>query len=83
MAFIQWINPMEKVYYTVELPFNSLKYNGWIEYRGEDIGYDWWNCSPIRFSSAEEAILCIKASKDYSHSKWRIIKNTITREVAA
>lgn len=73
---------MEKVYYTIELPFNSLNSNSWIEYRGDGIGYDWWNYSPIRFNSLEEAILGIKASKDYSHLKWRIIKNTITREVA-
>ena len=72
---------MDKVYYTIELPFNSLNSNSWIEYRGDGIGYDWWNYSPIKFNSLEEAILGIKASKDYSHLKWQIIKNTITREV--
>lgn len=71
------------VYYTIEVPFNSITYNGWIEYRGENIGYDWWNSSPIIFQSYEDALNYIKSSENFKYSKWQIVKTVVTREVAA
>jgi hypothetical protein len=71
------------VYYTIEVPFNSITYNGWIEYRGENIGYDWWNSSPVKFQSLEDALNCIKSSENFKDGKWQIVKTVITREVAA
>lgn len=71
------------VYYTIEVPFNSITYNGWIEYRGENIGYDWWNSSPVKFQSLDDALNYIKSSENFKDDKWQIVKTAITREVAA
>ena len=76
-----------KVYYTIELPLFSMRIPGsytWIEYRGEDTGFgDWWNSSPVKFQSFEDALNCIKSSDNFKDSKWQIIKTVITHEVAA
>jgi hypothetical protein len=70
-----------KTYYTVELPYNSINSSSWVEYRGEGIGYDWWNSSPIRFNSEKDAIKAISASNDYKDCNWRITRTTIINEV--
>lgn len=70
-----------QTYYTVEVPYNSINSTSWIEYRGENIGYDWWNSSPIRFLSEEEAMKAINESNDYKNCDWRVVKTTIIHEV--
>lgn len=69
-------------YYTVEIPFNEINSSTWIEYRGEHIGYDWWNTSPMRFNSEEDAVKAISESDDYKNCNWRIVKTIVTRTVA-
>jgi len=68
-------------YYTIELPYNSINSTSWIEYRGENIGYDWWNSSPVRFLSEEEAVNAISNSESYKNCDLRIVKTTIARTV--
>ena len=68
-----------QTYYTIELLCNPGQY--WIEYRGENVGYDWWNSSPIRFKSEDEVVNAINRSEDYKNCDWRITKTTIIREV--
>lgn len=58
------------------MPGSSL-----VEYRGEGIGYDWWNYSPIRFTSEDEAVYTINRSEDYRNYDWMITKTTIIHEV--
>ena len=70
-----------QTYYTVEVPYNSINSTSWIEYRGENIGYDWWNSSPIRFLSEEEAMKAINESNDYKNCDWRVVKTTVIHEV--
>ena len=65
------------VYYTIEVPFNSITYNGWIEYRGENIGYDWWNSSQVKFQYLDDALNYIKSSENFKYSKWQIVKTVI------
>ena len=52
-----------------------------VEYRGENIRYDLWNYSPIRFKSEDEAVCAINKSEDYKDCDWRITKTTIIHEV--
>lgn len=68
-------------YYTVEIPFNAINSSAWTEYRGEGIGYDWWNISPMRFNSEEDAVKAINESDDYKNCDWRVVKTTVTRTV--
>jgi hypothetical protein len=68
-------------HYIVEVPYNKLGSELFIEYRGEGLGYDWWNSSPMMFNSAEDAESVIRASDDYKNCKWRIVKVTVTNEV--
>ena len=68
-----------QTYYTIEIL--SIPCQSWIEYRGEGVGYDWWNSSPVRFSSEEEAVNAINKSEDYKDCDWRITKTTIMHEV--
>lgn len=72
-----------QIYYTIEILTNKFGIQGksWLEYRGENVGYDWWNYSPIRFKSEEEAVNAINKSEDYKNCDWRIIKTTIIHEV--
>ena len=73
-----------QTYYTIEiLVTNRLGIHGssWVEYLGEGVGRDWWNYSPVRFSSEEEAINAINKSEDYKDCDWRITKTTIIHEV--
>ena len=76
---------MDKVYYTIELPLHSVRIPGsctWIEYRGEDTGFgDWWNSSPIRFQSYDDALNCITHSDNFKDSKWQITKTIIHTEI--
>ena len=69
-------------YYTVEILCRMLNNTStWDVYRGEDIGYDWWNYSPMLFNTEVEAIKAINESEDYKNCDWRIIKTTVTRTV--
>jgi len=68
-------------YYTVEVPFNAINSSTWTEYRGEHIGYDWWNISPMRFNSEADAIKAINESDDYKNCNWRIVRTTVISEV--
>lgn len=68
-------------YYTVELPYNAANTDVWDSYRGEDIGYDWWNYPPMRFNTETEAIKAINESDNYKNCDWRIVKTTVTRTV--
>lgn len=64
-------------YYTIEvLITNRLGIPGssWVEYRGENVGYDWWNSLPTRFVSEDEAVNTISKSEDYRNCDWRITK---------
>jgi len=68
-------------YYTVEIPYNAANVKAWDAYRGEHIGYDWWNHSPMLFNTEAEAIKAINESEDYKNCDWRIVRTTITSEV--
>lgn len=70
-----------QTYYTIELPHNSINSTSWVEYRGENVGYDWWNSLPIRFVSEEEAVNTINKSENYKNCNWRIAKTTVIHEV--
>jgi len=67
---------MKECYYTIE-----TLHSDWVVYRGEHVGYDWWNHSPIRFSSEEDAIKAISESEDYKDCSWRIVRTTIERSI--
>lgn len=68
-------------HYTVEVPYNIANTSAWDVYRGENIGYDWWNHPPMLFNTEEEAIKAINESEDYKNCDWRIIKTAITKIV--
>ena len=73
-----------KSYYMVELPYSAMfktHSSVWIKYRGEDIGYDWWNYMPVQFESKDEAVKAISESKIYKDCDWRVVKTTIMNEV--
>ena len=73
-----------QTYYTIEILITDglgINNSSWVEYRGEDIGYDWWNYSPIRFKSEDEAVKAINKSEIYKDCDWRITKTTIIHEV--
>ena len=43
-----WVDTMDEIqtYYTIEILITNrlgITDDSWIEYRGEGIGYDWWN----------------------------------------
>lgn len=69
-------------YYTVEILCSMLDDTfTWDVYRGEDVGYDWWNYSPMLFNTEAEAIKAINESDDYKNCDWRIVKTTTIRTV--
>lgn len=78
-----------QTYYTIEILITNrlgIPGSSWVEYRGEGVSYDWWNYSPIRFKSEDEAVhaICKSAlfkSEDYKYCDWRITKTTIIHEV--
>ncbi len=70
-----------RCHYTVEIPYSTVSGSMWGEYRGEHIGYDWWNHSPMLFNSEEDAIKAISESDDYKNCSWRIVKTTVTSSV--
>ena len=73
-----------QTYYTIEILItDNLGIPGpsYVEYRGEGVGYDWWNYSPVRFSSEDEAVNAINKSENYKDCDWRITKTTIIHEV--
>lgn len=62
-----------QTYYTIEILITDrlgIPGSSWVEYRGEGIGYDWWNYSPIRFKSEDEAVHAINKSEDYRNCDW-------------
>ena len=72
-----------QTYYTIEILITDnlgIPGSSYVEYRGENIGYDWWNYSPIRFKSEDEAAYAISKS-DYKNCDWKITKTTIIHEV--
>lgn len=69
------------VHYTILIPHNTISSSGWIEYRDDDIGYDWWNSSPKVFLSEEEALKTIANSNCLNHNRWQLIKTTIRSEI--
>ncbi len=73
----------KEVYYTVEIPYDSINGLTWIEYREyiSQMGPDWWNTSPIKFFSEDEAVEAIKTSESFSDCKWRVIKTVITKNI--
>lgn len=50
---------VDVVHYTILITFVTASSSDWIEYRGDDVGYDWWNSSPKIFSSEKEALNAI------------------------
>ena len=73
-----------QTYYTIEILITNrfgIHCSSWVEYRGEGVGYDWWNYSPVRSSSEEDAVNAINKSEDYKDCDCRIIKTTIIHEV--
>ena len=73
-----------QTYYTIEILITNrlgIPCSSWVEYRGENICYDWWDYSYIRFKSEDEAVCAINKSKDYKDCDWRITKTTIIHEV--
>ena len=52
-----------QTYYTIEIL--GIPGPSWIEYHCKNVGYDWWNHSPIKFKSEEEAVCAINQSEDY------------------
>ena len=54
-----------QTYYTIEMLITNrlgIPGSSCVEYRGENICYDWWNYSPIRFKSEDEAVCAINKS---------------------
>ena len=48
-----------QTYYTIEILITNrlgIPGSSLVEYRGENIRYDLWNYSPIRFKSEDEAV---------------------------
>lgn len=71
-----------KTYYTIEIKYTSIVYSTWVPYSGEYTGVsDWWNDTPIRFSSEAEALNRIRSSDTFKDGCWRIVKTTIQEEV--
>jgi len=72
---------VDVIHYTILIPFVTASSSDWIEYRGDDVGYDWWNSSPKIFSSEKEALNAIANSKYLSHNKWQLCKTTTRSEI--
>jgi hypothetical protein len=68
-------------HYTILIPHTTISSFSWIEYRGDDVGYDWWNSSPKVFTSEEEALKTIANSNYLKQSKWKLVKTTIKSEI--
>ncbi len=69
------------VHYTILIPFVTASSSDWIEYRGDDVGYDWWNSSPKVFLSEEEALKTIANSNYLKQNRWQLIKTIIKSEI--
>lgn len=66
-----------QTHYTIEILMTSplgVTGSSLIEYRGENVGYDWWNYSPIKFKSEEEAVCAINQNEDYRSFDWMVTK---------
>ena len=54
-----------QTYYTIEMLITNrlgIPCSSCVEHRGENICYDWWNYSHIRFKSEDEAVCAINKS---------------------
>lgn len=69
-------------FYIVEIPYESLNFSTWIPYSGKMTGvYDWWNSSPCKYSSADDAFAAINADTKFCSCHWRIVKYVTITEV--
>jgi hypothetical protein len=69
-------------FYVIEIPYESLNFSTWIPYSGEMMCmYDWWNSSPCKYNSIEDALVAINADTRLSNGHWRIVKNVTITEV--
>ena len=71
------------VHYTILIPYVTTSTSSfcWIEYRGDDVGYDWWNSSPKVFLSEDEALDTIANSEYLKHSGWQLCKTIERSEI--